>query len=93
MREDAMPPEKNVSLRLPADLAAEMEAIAAAEGKTPDELYQDAAERLVSQRRLLELVEYGQAQAKRLGLSEEDVPRLIQESRRNRGSSSASASF
>jgi hypothetical protein len=88
MREDVMPPEKDVHLKLPQDLAAQMEAIAAKEGKTPDELYQDAAQRFLAGRHLQELAEYGQAQAKRLGLKEKDVPRLIQESRwenRNRG--------
>jgi hypothetical protein len=81
MREDVMQPEKNVHLNLPPDLAAEMEAIAAAEGKTPDELYQDAAKRFLACRKLSELAEYGQAQAKRLGYQESDVMRLIKESR------------
>jgi len=89
MREDAMQQaDKNVHLKLPPDLAAGMEAIAAAEGKTRDQVYEDAAQRFLAGHRLHELAEYGQAQAKRLGLTEEDVPRLIRESRReylNRG--------
>jgi hypothetical protein len=76
-----MQPEKNVHIALPNGLAAEMEAIAAAEGKTPDELYQDAAQRFLAGRRLHELSEYGQAQSKRLGLKEDDVTRLVKESR------------
>ena len=76
------PPEKNVHLNLPHDLVAEMEAIAAAEGRSPDDLYQDAAKRFLADRKLAELAEYGQAQAKRLGYQEGDVMRLIKESRR-----------
>ena len=82
MGADLRQPEKNVHLKLPQDLVAAMEAIAAKEGKTPDELFEDAAQKFIAQRRLHDLAEYGQAQAKRLGLSEQDVPRLIQESRR-----------
>jgi hypothetical protein len=76
-----MQPDKNVHLALPQDLAAEMEAIAAAEGKTPDELYRNAAQRFLAGRKLAELAEYGQARAKRLGYQESDVLRLIRESR------------
>lgn len=80
-----MQPKKNVHLNLPLNLAAEMEAIAAAEGKTPDELYQDAAQRFLAGRKLGELAKYGQAQAKRLGYQESDVMRLIKESRQEQG--------
>lgn len=82
MRDDMMQAsEKNVHLNLPTDLAAEMEATAAAEGKTPDELYQTAAQRFLAGRKLHELAEYGQAKAKSLGYQESDVMRLIEESR------------
>lgn len=71
----------NVTLKLPTDLAAQMEAIAASDGKTLDEVYRYAVERFLGHRHLRDLVEFGRAQSGRLGLTEEDVPRLIRESR------------
>lgn len=78
-----MPPDKNVHLCLPEELADAMEARASAEGKSPDEVYQDAVRRYLGQQKLHELSRFGQEQARKLGLKEEDVPRLIEEVRRD----------
>jgi pantoate kinase len=63
------------------ELLAELQSKAAAEGKSPDEIVEIALERFLMHRRLEELVRYGKPQAERLGLTEGDVPRLIEEHR------------
>jgi hypothetical protein len=85
MREDVMQqPEKNVHLRVPPELAAEMEAAARAENKTPDEWATEAfAEHLESQR-WRNLVAFGHEHARKHGFKEEDVARFIAESREER---------
>ena len=67
---------------MPPDLVAEIEAIAAEEHRPPGELVRDAMERYKADRDWRRLRDYGAARAKELGLSEEDVPRLIAEARR-----------
>ena len=55
---------------------------AAAEGKTTDEITQDALAAYLALRQLDRLQEYGQRRAEELGLTEADIPRLIAEARR-----------
>lgn len=55
---------------------------AAAEGKTTDEITQDALTAYLALRRLDRLQEYGRRRADELGLTETDIPRLIAETRR-----------
>jgi hypothetical protein len=55
---------------------------AATEGKTTDEITQDALTAYLALRRLDRLQEYGQRRAEELGLAEADIPRLIAETRR-----------
>ena len=55
---------------------------AAAEGKTTDEITQDALTAYLALRRLDRLQEYGQRRAEELGLTEADIPRLIAKTRR-----------
>ena len=77
-----MPAGKNVHLVMPPLLVAEMKAVAEAEGKTLDEVAQNAVQRFLEDRHWQELVRYGNDQAARLGLtSYDDVQRLIAESR------------
>ncbi|MEO7272533.1 MAG: hypothetical protein ABIX28_11205 [Vicinamibacterales bacterium] len=54
---------------------------AAAQGKTADELANEATKRYLALRRLDRLQRYGQKRAAELGITEADVPRLIAESR------------
>jgi len=77
-----MTTEKNVSV--PEELLTAMADAARAEGKTPDQLFEEAGRKLLAQRRLRRLGRYGQAQSRRLGIRPRDVPRLIAESRRER---------
>jgi len=58
---------------------------ARAEGNAPDQLFEEAARQLLAQRRLQSLERYGQSQSQRLGIREQDVSRLIKESRREQG--------
>jgi hypothetical protein len=75
---------KNIALE-PA-LFDRMTEEAAAEGKTPDALANEATQRFLALRRLDRLQRYGQKRAEELGITEEDIPRLIAESRaENRG--------
>jgi hypothetical protein len=57
---------------------------AAEEGKTPDALANEATQRFLALRRLDKLQRYGQKRAEEMGISEDDVPRLIAESRAER---------
>ncbi len=76
-----MPAEKNIHLSMPPVLVAEMEAVAEAEGKTIDEIAENAVQRFLKERHWQQLVSYGKSQADRLGLKSGDVARLIGESR------------
>jgi len=79
--------EKNIHIAMPPLLAAEMEALAQADGTTVDEIAQNAVKRYLEDRRWQQLAAYGAGQADRLGLKSGDVPALISESRRERESS------
>ena len=74
--------QKNIHLAMPPVLVAEMEAVARDEGKTLDEIAQDAMLRYLQDRRWQQPVTYGKGQARSLGLKSADVPRLVAESRR-----------
>jgi hypothetical protein len=74
--------DKIGNLPVPSVLIAQMEEIADAEGRTLDEVAQDAIQRFIDDRRWGRLVNYGKSQARALGLKSSDVTRLIDESRR-----------
>ncbi len=74
-----MAPTKNVAID-PA-LFERISEEAAAEGKTADELANEAAKRFMALRRLDKLQRDGQQRAADLGIREGDIPRLIAESR------------
>ncbi|MCX6628104.1 MAG: hypothetical protein NTW28_10805 [Candidatus Solibacter sp.] len=69
------------NLHVPDNLLAELQAKAEADGKSPDEMVKIAIERFLLHRQLQELVDYGKVQSASLGLTEEDVPRLVEEHR------------
>lgn len=77
-----MVPQKNVALD--PEVFAGVAAEAQKEGKTPDDLANEAAKRFLASRRLVDLQQYGRQRASDLGLTEGDVPRLIAESRAER---------
>jgi hypothetical protein len=65
---------------IPGELMAEVRKLAQAEERTPDEV---AVERLLRSKRRQRLYEYGEGQAKKLGIKESDVSRLVRETRQN----------
>ena len=72
--------EKNVAL--PEDLLTSASEAARAEGKTTDELIEAATRRYLSLERLDRFVRRNEQRARELGITEDDVPRLIHEHRR-----------
>lgn len=74
-----MAPTKNVAIE--PELFERISEEAAAGGKTADELANEAAKRFMALRRLEKLQRYGQQRAAELGITEQDIPRLIAESR------------
>jgi response regulator RpfG family c-di-GMP phosphodiesterase len=74
-----MAPQKNVAIE--PELFERMSEEAKAEGKTADEIANEATRRYLAVRRLQKLQQYGQRRAEELEITEEDVPRLIAESR------------
>ena len=77
-----MQTEKNI--KLSAALWSRMADAAQAEGKTVEELFEEAALRLLKLRELRSFVAGNRELAAERGLTEADVPRLIAESRTER---------
>jgi Arc/MetJ family transcription regulator len=71
--------EKNIAL--PEDLLTAVAEIARADGKTPEEVIEDATRRMLRIRGLRSLVAENRRSAQTQGLTEADVPRLIDEYR------------
>ena len=78
---EAMTP-KNIAIE--PELFARVTEEAATEGTTADEIANEAMKRYLALRRLDRLQRYGQKRAEDLGITEDDVPRLIAESRAER---------
>jgi hypothetical protein len=70
--------------RLEAETFARVAAEAQKEGKTPDEVANEAAKRFLASGRLQDLQQYGRQRAADLGLTAGDVSRLMAESRTER---------
>lgn len=68
-------------LTLPDELVEVIVRTARAQGRAPEELVEDAVKRYISDNRWERLLSYGKRQAERLGYSEDDVERVITESR------------
>jgi alpha-D-ribose 1-methylphosphonate 5-triphosphate diphosphatase PhnM len=71
-------------LVVPPDLRIRVEAAAAEEHLPVDDMLQDIIEHGLRQRQWKKIYEYGESNARKLGLTEEDVPRLIKEYRQER---------
>lgn len=78
------PTGKNKSLTIPPSLLAEIQAAADEERRTAAELLRQAVERYLENRRWQRLIAFGEEQARSLGLTEADVPRLIAEYRQEK---------
>jgi plasmid stability protein len=70
------------SVQLPDDLIAELRAKAAEQGKTLDQLAEEALRKGLEERSWQELLAYGEERGTASGCTEADVPRLIKEWRR-----------
>ena len=71
------------SIRVSEALMAELQRAAGVEQRSPEEVVEDAVERYLRVKRRERLYVYGEAQAERLGIEEQDVPGLVREIRRD----------
>lgn len=69
------------SVKMPSSLLAEIQTAADEEHRTINDLVCEAADRYLKDRRWQRLLSYGEQQARALGLTDADVPRLIEEYR------------
>ena len=77
-----MEPAKDLHVMLPEALVAQMEQTAESAHITLDELVQQAVQRYMADQRWTKLRAYGEAQARKVGItSEEDVNRAVHELR------------
>jgi CopG family transcriptional regulator/antitoxin EndoAI len=70
---------KVTSLSLPPKLLREAERLARREGWTKSELLREALRRYLADSRWRELQEFGRSRARKLGIKESDVERLVAE--------------
>ena len=70
-----------INLHVPEDLLAGLEAKAAAEGKTVQELAEETLRASLTEPSWDDLLAYGSENGRQSGYSEEDVPRLVKEFR------------
>ena len=72
----------NNSIRVSESLMAELQRAADVEQRSPEEVVEDAVERYLRLSRRKRLYAYGDGQAERVRIEEEDVPALVKEIRR-----------
>lgn len=72
---------KVTSLSLPPKLLRETERLAQREGRTKSELLREALRRYIADSRWRELQDFGRSHARKLGIDEADVERLVAEYR------------
>jgi len=70
---------------IPGSLMAEVERVAREQEKTVSQVVTEAVDRYVKDEQWQRLKTIGRDRAGALGLTEDDVPRLIEESRRENG--------
>ena len=75
-------PKKTTPTSLPSDLIREADRVARQEGRTKTEILRVALRRYVAERRWRALQSYGVGRARKVGLTEADVERTVQEFRR-----------
>lgn len=69
------------AIQLPGDLLEEINAAAQQQGRTVEQVVTDAVRKYLADVQWQAVLAYGAEQAKRLGYTESDVERLIQETR------------
>lgn len=72
---------KVINISLPEELLGEIDEFAQLERRTRSELFREAARQYIESRRWQKVREAGSRTAKELGLSEDDVQRIIGEYR------------
>jgi CopG family transcriptional regulator/antitoxin EndoAI len=72
---------KTITFSLPPDMAAQVEKVMQAEGRTRSELLREALRRYLEEREWKEIFRYGEQRARELGLTPDDVERLVDEYR------------
>ena len=70
-----------INISLPDDLLREIDEYAKVERRTRSELFREAARQYIENRRWRRLRELGSKTARDLGVSEEDIERIVQEYR------------
>jgi|SRR5580692_3704861 hypothetical protein len=79
---DAMTtPEKNLHAKIPPALLMEAENVAQAEHITLDDVMRRAVERYIEDRRWQKVYRFGEQQARKLGIKEGDIDRIIHQRR------------
>ena len=71
-----------INVHLADELLAELQSKAQAEGKTVNELAEEALRKGLEKQAWQDLLEYGRERGRASGYTEEDVPRLVKEWRR-----------
>jgi hypothetical protein len=74
----------DTDVAIPSALVAEIQAAADEEHRSPGDLVREALERYIEDREWKRILAYGAERAKTLGLTEDDVPRLIAEYRQEK---------
>ena len=69
------------NVHIPDDLLAELQAKAAEEGKSVDQLAEEAVRKGLEARAWQDLLAYGRERGRASGYTEEDVPRIVRENR------------
>lgn len=73
---------KTITFSLPPEMAAQVEKVMQAEGRTRSELLREALRRYLQERQEWQrLLRYGQRRARELGITPDDVERLVDEVR------------
>lgn len=72
---------KTITISLPPEMAAQVEEAMRAEGRTKSELLREALRRYLEEREWKRILRYGQSRAIEMGITPEDVERLIDEYR------------
>jgi hypothetical protein len=70
------------SITLPEDLLAAVSETAEVEGKTPEQVIEDATRRYIAKARLERFAQRNEERARELGIKESDVPGIVKEWRR-----------
>jgi len=71
-----------VNIPLAEELQQQIAQFAREQNREPGEVLADAVRRYIAVRKLERLAEKGEARARALGIKEDDVPRLVEEVRR-----------